>query len=323
MDTRGATPLAGGRRIALWALLVMGGVVGVAIGMGVYTFDYAEGAPPPPPANPPSPAAPEPPAAGGRGENGAGVPNPAPPAVPPIAATLAPHAGTMPRHERFNAISKEGKATLVFLGDSITQGWEGAGKAAWDEHFAPFVAANFGIGGDRTEHVLWRLDHGNFDGLAPALIVVMIGTNNTGARRDAPADTAAGIRAIVEKLRAKCPASRILLLGIFPRGDKPDDALRRLNDEVNARIAPIADGEQVIYKDIGAVFTDESGAPRPDLMPDGLHLNSEGYQLWAGAIRADVTRLMGEGPCAAPPAPLAPPAPPATLAPVKAPPSRA
>lgn len=214
--------------------------------------------------------------------------------TPPVAATPAPHAGTMQRHERFNAISKEGKAKLVFLGDSITQGWEGAGKAAWDEHFAPLGGANFGIGGDRTEHVLWRLDHGNFDGLSPRLIVVMIGTNNAGARRDPPAETAAGIRAIVERLRAKCPASKILLLGIFPRGDKADDVFRRLNDEVNALIAPIADGERVIYKDIGAVFTDASGTPRKDLMPDWLHLSPEGYQLWAGAIKADVTRLMGE-----------------------------
>lgn len=214
--------------------------------------------------------------------------------TPPVAATPAPHTGTMQRHERFNAISKEGKAKLVFLGDSITQGWEGAGKAAWDEHFAPLGAANFGIGGDRTEHVLWRLDHGNFDGLSPALIVVMIGTNNAGARRDPPADTAAGIRAIVERLRAKCPASKILLLGIFPRGDKADDVFRRLNDEVNALIAPIADGERVFYKDIGAVFTDASGTPRKDLMPDWLHLSPEGYQRWAGAIQADVTRLMGE-----------------------------
>jgi len=89
-------------------------------------------------------------------------------------------AGWMTRHQSFNAISKEGKAPLVFLGDSITQGWSGKGKAAWEKAWAPLGAANFGIGGDRTEHVLWRLDNGNFDGLKPKLIVLMIGTNNTG-----------------------------------------------------------------------------------------------------------------------------------------------
>ncbi len=90
------------------------------------------------------------------------------------------HPGTEKRHESFNEISKKGEAQLVFLGDSITHGWEGKGKAVWENHWAPLKAANFGIGGDRTEHVLWRLEHGNFDGLKPKAIVLMIGTNNTG-----------------------------------------------------------------------------------------------------------------------------------------------
>ena len=143
---------------------------------------------------------------------------------PAYTATIpAFHEGTEARHERFNAISKEGSAKLVFLGDSITEGWEGAGAAAWEKYYGPATgrhAANFGIGGDRTEHVLWRLEHGNFDGLNPKLIVVMIGTNNAGHRKDPAPETAQGVSRIVFTLLAKCPESKILLLGIFPRGDK-------------------------------------------------------------------------------------------------------
>ena len=101
-------------------------------------------------------------------------------AAPNYAVQPVLHPGTEKRHESFNVISKQGEAQLVFLGDSITHGWEGKGKAIWTKEWAPLKAANFGIGGDRTEHVLWRLEHGNFDGLKPKAIVLMIGTNNTG-----------------------------------------------------------------------------------------------------------------------------------------------
>ncbi|MEK6701692.1 MAG: GDSL-type esterase/lipase family protein, partial [Planctomycetota bacterium] len=109
---------------------------------------------------------------------------PTPPAKTAIKATTPEkHNGTEKRHENFNKISKEGKAQLVFLGDSITEGWEGGGKETWAKHYASRQAANFGVSGDRTEHVLWRLDNANFDGLKPKLIVIMIGTNNTGHRK--------------------------------------------------------------------------------------------------------------------------------------------
>lgn len=209
-----------------------------------------------------------------------------------VATTPEFHEGTQARHDRFNAISKEGRARLVFLGDSITEGWEGAGKEVWASKYGPREAANFGIGGDRTEHVLWRLDHGNFDGLKPKLIVIMIGTNNTGHRQDAPADTAAGIRAILDRLRAKCPESKILLLGIFPRGERVDDPLRKINDKTNAIIQSFADGERVVYKDIGDKFLDSKGVLSKEIMPDLLHLSPKGYGIWADAIESDVERMM-------------------------------
>ena len=211
-----------------------------------------------------------------------------------IAVQPALHGGTQKRIDSFNEISKKGEAQLVFLGDSITQGWDGAGKEAWKKNWEPLKAANFGIGGDRTEHVLWRLDHGNFDGLKPKLVVLMIGTNNTGHRRaEEPADdTAAGVKAIIERLAAKCPDARVLLLGIFPRGEKPEDKLRVHNAAINERLAKLADGAKVHYLDIGKSFLQPDGTLSREIMPDLLHLSPKGYQIWADAISDKVAALM-------------------------------
>lgn len=218
------------------------------------------------------------------------------PEVPANAKAITPefHDGTQGRHDRFNAISKEGKAKLVFLGDSITEGWEGSGKDVWAQYYAKREAANFGIGGDRTEHVLWRLDHGNFDGLNPKLIVIMIGTNNTGHRKDPATETAAGIRAIIDRLEKKCPNSKILLLAIFPRGEKPDDDLRKLNEDANRLIKMQADGKKVVWLDINAKFLDANGVLPKAIMPDFLHPQADGYKIWAEAIEPEVKRLLGE-----------------------------
>ncbi|MGD9688990.1 MAG: GDSL-type esterase/lipase family protein [Phycisphaerales bacterium] len=228
------------------------------------------------------------------------------PAPRSIAETPAARPDTMARHEQFNAIAQRGEAKLVFVGDSITQGWEGPGKAEWARRFAPRHAANFGISGDRTEHVLWRIDHGNFDHFSPTLIVLMIGTNNTGHRMDPARDTAAGVRAIIDRLKSKCPRARLLILGIFPRGDNADDPMRRRNDEVNAIVRTFADDATIFYRDIGSAFLmpDDAPAPaeagakkgrlKPGLMPDKLHLSEEGYGVWGEAIERDVARLMDE-----------------------------
>lgn len=215
-------------------------------------------------------------------------------AAQPKAVTPELHVGTEQRHARFNAISQAGTAELVFLGDSITQNWEQSGAEVWERYYAKRHAANFGVSGDRTEHVLWRLDHGNFDGLRPKLIVVMIGTNNTGHRQDPAEETAAGVKAILDRLRKKCPESKILLLAIFPRGAKADDDQRRLNDKINALIAKLADEKTIFWKDIGRRFLDADGNLLKDLMPDYLHPNAAGYARWAEAIEPDVARLLGE-----------------------------
>jgi N-acetylglucosamine-6-sulfatase len=158
-------------------------------------------------------------------------------------------------------------------------------------------AANFGIGGDRTEHVLWRLANGNFDGLKPKLVVLMIGTNNTGHQgREGYAcsaqQTADGVKEILAVLEKKCPEAKVLLLGIFPRGPDAMDKFRVQNEETNAIIKGYADGKRVFWKDLGSVFLANDGTLSKEIMPDLLHLNEKGYQMWAEAILPDVTALM-------------------------------
>lgn len=214
------------------------------------------------------------------------------------------HPGTEAKHESFNKISKEGQAQLVFLGDSITAGWSGGGKEVWAKYWEPLKAANFGIGGDRTEHVLWRLDHGNFDGLKPKEIVLMIGTNNTGhvgrpqkeldgaVYQCTPQQTAEGVKAIVDQLKQKCPGARILLLAIFPRGATPSDKLRQQNEEVNGIIKKLADNKTVYWLDINSKFLQPDGTLSKDIMPDLLHPNAKGYEIWAEAIEPKVKELL-------------------------------
>uniref|UniRef100_UPI0037CB887A GDSL-type esterase/lipase family protein n=1 Tax=Prosthecobacter sp. TaxID=1965333 RepID=UPI0037CB887A len=168
-------------------------------------------------------------------------------------------AGWMKRHESFNAISKKGEAQLVFLGDSITQGWEKNGKDVWAKTWEPLKAANFGIGGDRTEHVIWRLQNGNFDGIKPKLVVLMIGTNNTGHQgrpaaehggvvyASSPEQTAEGVKMILDILGKKLPEAKVLLLGIFPRGATKEDAMRKQNVATNNLISGLADNKRVYY----------------------------------------------------------------------------
>lgn len=197
------------------------------------------------------------------------------------------------RHKRFNEIAASGDPIdLVFLGDSITQGWEGAGKDVWAAHYGTRHAANFGIGGDRTQHVLWRIDHGNFDGLSPKLIVLMIGTNNSGD--NTPREIADGVIAILQDLRRRMPETKILLLAIFPRGADNSDPKRRTNEAANAIIKTVADGEMIQYMDIGDAFLDDDGTLSKEIMPDLLHPNAEGYTRWADAIEAKVSALLGE-----------------------------
>lgn len=200
--------------------------------------------------------------------------------------------GWLNRQEQINARAKEGDVDLLFIGDSITQGWMGAGKDVWQKYYGGRKAMNAGIGGDRTQHVLYRLDHGNIDGLKPKLAVIMIGTNNSGA--DSSEDIAAGIKAIVEKLRSALPETKILLLGIFPRGANAEDAKRKVNIGANEIARKLDDGQSVTYLDISDKFLESDGTLSKEIMPDLLHLSPKGYEIWAESIEPKVAELMGE-----------------------------
>ena len=203
------------------------------------------------------------------------------------------NAGWMKRHDSFVERAKKGDVDVLFLGDSITQGWQGNGKEAWKKHIEPLKAANFGIGGDRTQHVLWRVTEGKeLEGIAPKVFVLMIGTNNMSS--NSAAEIADGVTAIVRELNRQRPYAKVLLLGVFPRGAKADDKFRGKIKEVNATLAKLGDGKRVKYLDIGDKFLDPSGDLPKETMPDFLHLSPKGYGLWADAIRADLAALMKE-----------------------------
>ncbi|NRB27078.1 MAG: acetylglucosamine-6-sulfatase, partial [Roseibacillus sp.] len=196
------------------------------------------------------------------------------------------------RHLDMNRKASSSSHDLLFIGDSITQGWEGAGKATWENYYGKRKALNLGISGDRTEHVIWRLDNGNLRRQQKAkAAVVMIGTNNTGHSEQDPGETADGVARILSILRARCPSARVLLLGVFPRDAMPDGRKRRINDALNERLAAFHDGKRVHYLNINDQFLDGDGRLPKEIMPDYLHPRQKGYAIWAEAIEAKLVAL--------------------------------
>ena len=198
------------------------------------------------------------------------------------------------RHEDKLKLVAQGGWDLVFIGDSITQGWEGHGKETWAKHYANRKALNLGYSGDRTEHVLWRFENGELDGLKPKAAVIMIGTNNTGHRNDPPEAIAAGVEAIVKKLRSTWPDTKLLVLGIFPRAPKVTDRPRMNNDKANELIAKLADGNMVQYLNINDKMLTAEGELTKEIMPDFLHPQAKGYGIWADAIEPSLVKMLGE-----------------------------
>ena len=199
----------------------------------------------------------------------------------------------IPRHEQILNRIKYGNADLIFVGDSITHGWEGAGKALWEKYYAPRDAVNMGFAGDRTQHVLWRFDHGEIDGISPKLAVLMIGTNNSNNTDNTAEEIADGIKAICLKMQEQMPKTKILILAIFPRGEGPSPQ-REKNAEATKLASQIADGDMIHYLDINDEFLTENGILPKEIMPDLLHPNQEGYRVWAEAMEPVITELMGE-----------------------------
>ncbi len=200
------------------------------------------------------------------------------------------------KHQANVEVAKKGEAELLFMGDSITDFWRNetganAGKAVQDKYFGQWKVANFGIAGDTTQGVLYRLADGEGEGIKPRAIMLMIGTNNTG--RNSAGEIAEGVGAVVQSLRTHFPNAKILLLGIFPRGN-PGDPVRATIADINKIIAKLDDGRNVKYLDIGAGFLDAGGNITAEIMPDKLHPSTKGYEIWANAVIDPITKMMAK-----------------------------
>jgi lysophospholipase L1-like esterase len=201
--------------------------------------------------------------------------------------------GFQQRHEAFLKRGKEGPIGVLFLGDSITAGWAGGGKEVWATHYDKYQPANFGIGGDRTQHVLWRIEQGELDGIKPKVLVLMIGTNNIPYSAE---DILKGDLKIVSEIHRKLPDTKLLLLGIFPRGADPKEPgvanMRAKIKTVNDGLAKLDDGKMTRYLDITAKFLDADGNLTKEIMPDALHPNKKGYEIWAEAMQPLLDEMM-------------------------------
>lgn len=196
----------------------------------------------------------------------------------------------MKRHDDVVTRVKKGDVGLLMIGDSITHGWNGD---IWKQRYEPRKAVNLGFGWDGTQHVLWRLQHGEIDGIQPKAAVLMIGTNNIGY--ETAEDTAKGVGAVVSELQKKLPETKILLLGVFPRGQYASDPLRDKIRDLNSRLVLVGSRKGVYYLDIGKSFLESDGSISPDIMPDFLHLSPGGYRIWSDAMEPLLSKLMGDG----------------------------
>lgn len=220
--------------------------------------------------------------------------------VPPPNSAIVP--GLAPffqnKHKANLEVAKQGDIEVLFMGDSITDFWRSAdgimaGKPVFDKYFGGMKVANFGIAGDTTQGVLYRLQHGEGQGFSPKAVMLMIGTNNIG--RNNAAEIAEAIGAIVLEMQKDFPKAKILLLGVFPRSTANDPA-RATIAEINSIIARLHDGDRVHYLDIGAKFLDAAGNIPPDVMSDALHPTTKGYEFWAEAVKEPLAGLLKDSP---------------------------
>jgi beta-glucosidase len=224
------------------------------------------------------------------------APQPAKPFDPALGVPKHGNARFYELHSQHLKRSKE-PMQLLFLGDSITEGWTKAPEV-WKANFEPYQAANFGIGGDRTEHVIWRIEDGVLNGIHPKVVVLMLGTNNSSSQTGM--EIAAADKRIIELIRAKLPETKVLLLAIFPRGPRKgsdgrmDDGVARMKviHEANQELAKLDDGKQIRFLDIGARFLGSDGKIPDEIMPDQLHPGVAGYKIWADAMRPLLDEMM-------------------------------
>jgi beta-glucosidase len=202
------------------------------------------------------------------------------------------------KHQSFLGRRSQGPIRVLFLGDSITDFWRwpgpNGGKEIWDRRYAMLDAANFGMSGDRTQHVLWRIANGELDGIHPQVVVLLIGANNLAYPLD---EIERGQKKIIDQIHQKLPDTKLLLMGVFPRGGDPQSvamdakmemtvaAMREKIKADNQFLAGLGDGDKTRFLDVGDKFLDSDGKIPTDIMPDGLHLDARGYQIWADAMQ--------------------------------------
>jgi len=221
---------------------------------------------------------------------------------PPVAAAVHTNTAIIPVSRTGSATNRQalvlqrakdapGDYDIEFIGDSITQGWEGAGKNVWNEFYGHRKVINMGVGGDRTQHVLWRFEHGQLDGIKAKVAVVMIGTNNSNRDDNSEADILEGVTAIVNQIRQRQPDTKIILMGIFPRGHT-FSAQRGKILQVNEALAKLDDGKNIFYIDIGPQLIESDGSISKTMMRDYLHPGEAGYKIWANAMEPKLKQLL-------------------------------
>jgi lysophospholipase L1-like esterase len=192
-------------------------------------------------------------------------------------------------HAEDALVAQYDQVDLLFVGDSITAGWD---WQIWQKNFAPLKAANFGIGGDHTGNVLWRLQHGAIGNIQPKVIVLLIGVNNFGHLNETPEQVAAGVTKVVQQLQLAWPNSRILLNAVFPFDQNAKSPNRTKVKELNKRISKLQNKNSIVFKDYGSLMLQKDGSISPDIMGDFLHPTTKGYQIWADAMTPDILELL-------------------------------
>lgn len=193
------------------------------------------------------------------------------------------------RHAEDVLIAEHDQVNVLFVGDSITAGWD---WQLWQTHFAPLKAANFAIGGDHTGNVLWRLQHGTIGKIQPKLIVLLIGVNNLGQKQESPEAAAAGVTRVVQQLQLAWPNSKILLNAVFPFDEQPSSENRNKVKTLNKMIAKLGDNKHIFFKNYGPLMLQKDGKIAKEIMADFLHPTAQGYQIWADAMVPDIQQLL-------------------------------
>lgn len=219
----------------------------------------------------------------------------APEAVPYTNSAIVPVSRDARSLQRQNTVLQRakdnpGKCDIAFIGDSITQGWEGAGKNVWTNYYGKRKCLNFGVGGDRTQHVLWRFENGQLDGIKPKAVVLMIGTNNSNKDDNTAGEILEGVQAIIKQIRTRLPDTKVLVCGIFPRAQTFSTQRGKIL-QVNQALAKVADGKMIHYIDFGSQLVEADGSISKTLMPDYLHLSEKGYEVWAKAIEPKLKEM--------------------------------